>query len=165
MRLSDRPNNALQDFTLRDPTRNKLRATSDTPPFRRYTTLLLGCALVLALMFGIGYLAGNAERPHATIGGSTVPSVHCAEDTVITFTGDGDTLGCVHIETVAQREIDRVQGLQDAGYDLEVYETPSPTATPILSLGTSPDDCVYGEAWRNDACFPLTLEELQGGTR
>lgn len=179
--------NALADFVHRDRlARDPGDERPDTP--QRVPMIVLCAVVALVFMFGIGYASGIARSGHeSTIGTQDTPSVHCAagevidllgcvtidiligenappalvggspvsfglhcaEDTVIAFTGDGDALGCVHIETITQQELDRVHALQLQGYDVEVY-----------GLGDSPDDCVYGETWRNDACFPLSLEEL-----
>lgn len=65
--------------------------------------------VILALMLGVfvvvgpvtaGQLHNIADRMEtATIGGTRVPAIECAEDEVISWLGV-DTLGCVHFEDV-----------------------------------------------------------------
>lgn len=91
---------------------------------RRRATVALCVLASLVLMFGTGYVSGLNRGDHATIGNETVPRVHCQEDEAITWVPSDATplsLGCVHIETITQQELDRVQSLRDAGYDVEGY--------------------------------------------
>ncbi len=56
----------------------------------------------LAVIITICYVALSSQLDgldQATIGGTNVPTVQCAEDEVIWWTGT-DTLGCVHFEEV-----------------------------------------------------------------
>ncbi len=64
---------------------------------------LLGIFLILALLImALVFVVTPAIEglgQHATIGGTTVPAVQCAEDEVISWLAP-DTLGCVHYEEV-----------------------------------------------------------------
>ncbi len=62
----------------------------------------IGTCLFMAILFvGLVLRIGQVEDQivGATIGGTTVPAVHCQEDEVIWWTGP-DALGCVHYEEV-----------------------------------------------------------------
>ncbi len=58
-------------------------------------------SILVVIAFVVGMLAGTqiSSQNTATIGGTRVPTVHCTEDAVISWTGI-DTLDCVHIEAV-----------------------------------------------------------------
>lgn len=62
-------------------------------------------ARILATVAAVALLtaAGQTLEPrhHATIGGTPVPELHCAEDEAIQFTGP-DELDCIHIEDLAR---------------------------------------------------------------
>lgn len=57
----------------------------------------VGLALVLAIVGASNSIEDKIEG--ATIGGTSVPAVHCQEDEVIAPVGP-DRLGCVHYEEV-----------------------------------------------------------------
>ena len=59
-------------------------------------------SIAAVIVFAVGMWAGGTiayNNSAATIGGTRVPTVHCTEDSVISWTGV-DTLDCVHIEAV-----------------------------------------------------------------
>ena len=91
------------------------------PHVKVTSNVVIALVLALALMFGVGYVSGNATHEHATIGGETVPMVHCQEDETIAYDLATDALGCVHVQTITQQELERVRSLQRAGYDVEGY--------------------------------------------
>ncbi len=57
-------------------------------------TVLFLAALAFIILWRVGMVYDRLEDP-ATMGGTTVPAVHCQEDEVISWLGP-DRLGCVH---------------------------------------------------------------------
>lgn len=64
-------------------------------------TWLGACAVMIILFLGLFWRIEQLEDKidGATIGGTTVPAVRCAEEEVISWLGP-DRLGCVHYEEV-----------------------------------------------------------------
>ncbi len=62
--------------------------------------IFLGLAAISAICFiALSIQIDGLNTEQATIGGTTVPAIHCAEDEVISWLAP-DTLGCVHYEEV-----------------------------------------------------------------
>ncbi len=62
--------------------------------------ILVGLVIVATIFYlAVYYQIDGINLDHATIGGTTVPAVHCEEDEVISWTAP-NTLGCVHYEEV-----------------------------------------------------------------
>ncbi len=66
----------------------------------QHMLLLVGLAVVATIFYlAVYFQIDGLDLDHATIGGTTVPAIHCAEDEVIWWTAP-NTLGCVHYEQV-----------------------------------------------------------------
>ena len=65
------------------------------------TLIVVYSCIIMSTLIFMGLIADKHYQSvePATIGGTEVPNVQCAEDEVIAFTGI-DQLSCVHIEQV-----------------------------------------------------------------